>query len=51
MKFEEKVDAAVYAAFMALGLSVQNNAKLADKLNDFITQEFSHHVSDDTDDD
>lgn len=48
--FDEKVDTAVYAAFMALGLSVATNMELAIRLNDFITQEFQFVVSDDDDD-
>lgn len=47
--FDEKVDTAVYAAFMALGLSVATNMELAIRLNDFITQEFQFVVSDDDD--
>jgi len=49
--FDEKVDTAVYAAFMALGLSVATNMELAIRLNAFITQEFQFVVSDDDDDD
>ncbi|MDQ2067183.1 hypothetical protein Q9295_12440 [Xinfangfangia sp. CPCC 101601] len=45
--FDEKVDTAVYAAFMALGLSVATNMELAIRLNDFITQEFQFVVCDD----
>ena len=48
--FDEKVDTAVYATFMALGLSVATNMELAIRLNDFITQEFQFVVSDDDDD-
>ena len=48
--FDEKVDTAVYPAFMALGLSVATNMELAIRLNDFITQEFQLVVSDDDDD-
>ena len=47
--FDEKVDTAVYAAFMALGVSVATNMELAIRLNDFITQEFQFVVSDDDD--
>ncbi|WP_041528429.1 hypothetical protein [Paracoccus aminophilus] len=47
--FDEKVDTAVYAAFMALGLSVATNMELAIRLNDFITQEFQFVASDDDD--
>lgn len=47
--FDEKVDAALYAAFMALGVSVATNMELAIRLNDFITQEFQFVVSDDDD--
>ena len=47
--FDEKVDTAVYAAFMALGLPVATNMELAIRLNDFITQEFQFVVSDDGD--
>lgn len=47
--FDEKVDTAVYAAFMALGLPVATNMELAIRLNDFITQEFQFVVSDDDD--
>lgn len=36
--FEEKVDAAVHAALMALGLSAENNPDTADLLNDAITE-------------
>ena len=45
--FDEKVDTAVYATFMALGLSVATNMELAIRLNDFITQEFQFVVTDD----
>jgi hypothetical protein len=45
--FDDKVDAAVHAAFMALGLSVATNMTLAMRLNDFITQEFQFAVTDD----
>lgn len=48
--FDEKVDTAVHAAFMALGLSVATNMELAIGLNDFITQQFQFVVSDDDDD-
>lgn len=48
--FDEKVDTAVYAAFMALGLSVATNMELAIRLNDFITKDFQFVVSDDDDD-
>ena len=47
--FDEKVDTAVDAAFMALGLPVATNMELAVRLNDFITQEFQFVVSDDDD--
>lgn len=47
--FDEKVDTAVYAVFMALGVSVATNMELAIRLNDFITQEFQFVVSDDDD--
>lgn len=47
--FDDKVDAAVRAAFMALGLSVATNMDLAIRLNDFITQEFQFAVTDDDD--
>lgn len=47
--FDEKVDTANYAAFMALGLPVPTNMELAVRLNDFITQEFQFVVSDDDD--
>ena len=47
--FDEKVDTAVDAAFMALGLPVPTNMELAVRLNDFITQEFQFVVSDDDD--
>ena len=43
--FDEKVDTAVYAAFMALGLSVATNMELAIRLNDFITQVTSGETS------
>ena len=49
--FDDKVDVAVHAAFMALGLSVATRMDLAIRLNDFITQEFQFAVSDDDDDD
>ena len=49
--YDEKVDAAVHAAFMALGLSVASSMTLAMRLNDFITQEFQFVVTDDDDDD
>ena len=45
--FDEKVDAAVHAAFMALGLSVATRMDLAIRLNDFITQELQFAVTDD----
>lgn len=45
--FDDKVDAAVHAAFMALGLSVASSMTLAMRLNDFITQEFQFAVTDD----
>ena len=48
--FDEKVDTAVYAAFMALGLPVATNMELAIRLNDFITQEFQFAVTGDDDD-
>ena len=47
--FDEKVDTAVYAAFMALDLPVATNMELAIRLNDFITQGFQFVVSDDDD--
>lgn len=47
--FDDKVDAAIHAAFMALGLSVAPNMDLAIRLNDFITQEFQFAVTDDDD--
>lgn len=49
--FDDKVDAAVHAAFMALGLSVATSMTLAIRLNDFITQEFRFAVTDDDEDD
>ncbi len=49
--FDDKVDAAVHAAFMALGLSVASSMTLAMRLNDFITQEFRFAVTDDDEDD
>lgn len=45
--FDDKVDVAVHAAFMALGLSVATRMDLAIRLNDFITQEFQFAVTDD----
>ncbi|MDO8984881.1 hypothetical protein [Cypionkella sp.] len=45
--FDYKVDNAVHAAFMALGLAVANHIELAYRLNDFITQEFQFVVTDD----
>ena len=48
--FDDKVDAAVHAAFMALGLSVATSMTLAMRLNDFITQEFQFVVTDDDED-
>ncbi|OWJ73347.1 hypothetical protein [Haematobacter missouriensis] len=45
--YDDKVDAAVHAAFMALGLPVATNMDLAIRLNDFITQEFAFAVIDD----
>lgn len=48
--YDEKVDAAVHAAFEALGLSVGNHMELAYRLNDFITQEFQFAVTGDDDD-
>ncbi|MFC3058540.1 hypothetical protein [Paenirhodobacter populi] len=48
--FDDKVDAAVHAAFMALGLSAGNHIDLAYRLNDFITQEFQFDVTEDDDD-
>jgi len=48
--FDDKVDAAVHAAFMALGLSVASSMTLAMRLNDFITQEFQFAVTDDDED-
>lgn len=48
--YDDKVDAAVHAAFMALGLSVATDMELAYRLNDFITQEFQFAVSGDDDD-
>ena len=48
--YDEKVDAAVHAAFEALGLSVVNHVDLAFRLNDFITQEFRFTVSGDDQD-
>ncbi len=47
--FDDKVDDAVHAAFMALGLSVGPHMELAYRLNDFITQEFGFLVTDDED--
>ena len=47
--FDDKVDAAVHAAFMALGLSVATNMDRATRLNDFITQEFKFAVTADDD--
>ena len=44
------MDAAVHAAFMALGLSVASSMTLAMRLNDFITQEFQFAVTDDDED-
>ena len=48
--FDDKVDAAVHAAFAALGLSIATHFDLAFRLNDFITQEFQFIVTDDEDD-
>ncbi len=45
--FDYKVDNAVHAAFMALGLTVANHIELAYRLNGFITQEFQFVVTDD----
>jgi hypothetical protein len=45
--FDYKVDNAVHAAFMALRLTVANHIELANRLNDFITQEFQFVVTDD----
>lgn len=47
--FDDKVDAAVHAAFTALGLSVASHMELAYRLNDFITQEFQFLVTDEED--
>ena len=47
---DEKIDAAVHAAFMAMGLSVENAPYLADKLNDWLTANAASYISDDTDD-
>lgn len=49
--FDDKVDAAVHAAFMALGLSVATSMDLAIRLTDFLTHEFQFAVNDDDDDD
>ena len=50
--FEDKVDAAVHAAFMQLGLSVANNIDTAELLNDYITGLVRNIVtSDDEDED
>lgn len=48
--FDDKVDAAVHAAFMALGLSVATSMTLAIRLNDFITREFRCAVTGDDED-
>ena len=48
--YEDKVDAAVHAAFMALGLSAATRMELAYRLNDFITQEFRLVVRGDDED-
>ncbi|VDC33824.1 hypothetical protein [Pseudogemmobacter humi] len=45
--FDDKVDAAVHAALMTLGLSVNTRMDLAIRLNDFITREFQFAVTDD----
>ena len=48
--YDEKVDAAVHAAFEAVGLWVGNHIDLAFRLNDFITQEFRFTVTGDDED-
>jgi hypothetical protein len=49
--FDDKVDAAVHAAFMALGLSVATSMTLTMRLNDFLTREFRCAVTGDDEDD
>ena len=44
---EEKIDAAVHAAFMAMGLSVENNIALAERLNDAITDIVDGYITGD----
>ncbi|HQU67394.1 MAG TPA: hypothetical protein PLI43_04285 [Albidovulum sp.] len=48
--FDDKVDAAVHAAFMALGLSAATRWELACRLSDFIAQEFRSDVTGDEED-
>lgn len=48
--YDEKVDAAVHAAFEALGLWVGNHLDLAFRLNDFITREFQVAITGDNED-
>ena len=47
--FDDKIDAAVHAALMAMGLSVENAPFLADLLNEWLTVEASYYISDDND--
>lgn len=47
---EEKVDAAVHAAFMALGLSVERCPDFADSLNDWLSEQAPRYITDDTED-
>lgn len=49
--FEEKVDAAVHAAMMALGLSVERCPDTADVLNDAITAIARNVVTGDSEED
>lgn len=45
---DEKIDNAVHAAFMAMGLSVETCSDFADSLNDFLTQEAPAYITDDS---
>lgn len=45
----DKVDDAVHAAFMAMGLSVARCPDFADSLNDWLSEQAPNYITDDDD--
>ena len=47
---DDKIDNAVHAAFMAMGLSVENNVNFAMMLNEWLYQHAPQYITDDIED-